>query len=107
MSTQQPTPDHETESLEDRTTDLMHALADGEIDAANISADRLSGGLMSVEFRLDDVEQRGNVKALADQFGFAEAQYDPNRERDWTRPGRVGYVPTSANVRLVAPNGGW
>ena len=107
MSTKQLTPDHETESLEDRTTDLMHALADGEIDAANISADRIGSGLMAVEFRLDDVEQRGNVKALARQFGFGEADFSSNRERTWSRPGRVCYVPTSANVRLVAPRGGW
>jgi hypothetical protein len=107
MTTKTATPNHEVESLEDRTTDLMHALADGEIDASNISADRIGAGLMAVEFRLDDVLQRGNAKSLARQFGFDEAKYEPNRERTWSRPGRVGYVPTSANVRLVGRDGGW
>lgn len=108
MTTKTATPDHEAESLEDRTNDLMHALAaSDEVDAANISADRLGGGLMAVEFRLDDVHQRGNAKRLARQFDFDEAKYEPNRERDWSRPGRVAYVPTSAEVRLVGRDGGW
>lgn len=59
-----------TTTLEDRTSEFMHALAAADVDAANISASRTDGG-MAVDVDLpavDDAVQ--NAESVADNHAF-------------------------------------
>jgi hypothetical protein len=57
------------DDLEERTTDLMHALAASDADVSNISAERTEDGMI-VTIDLLDPDDRDRVESIATEHGF-------------------------------------